>query len=123
MRVFKTKLFHRWAKKHQLTDKALLNAVKEIEEGLIDANLGGNVYKKRIATKGRGKSGSVRTLLAYVKGDKTFYIYAFEKNDEDNISAKELEIIKIITKELLALSDAEIEKRKNDNLLFEIKEE
>lgn len=36
----------------------------EMERGLIDADLGGHVVKKRVAIGGRGKSGGVRTLLA-----------------------------------------------------------
>ncbi len=39
--------------------------VEEMVKGLIDADLGGHVYKKRIALPGKGKSGSVRTLLRF----------------------------------------------------------
>lgn len=45
-RIFKTPDFVTWAKDEGVNDKALLDAVKEIEAGLIDANLGGNVIKK-----------------------------------------------------------------------------
>lgn len=65
MRIFKTKNFSRWAVKENITNTDLKNAVKEIGVGLIDANLGGGLYKKRIAVGGKGKSGSARTLLAY----------------------------------------------------------
>lgn len=62
MRIFAIKLFYKWAQGNELTDNLLCDAVDEIERGNVDANIGGNLYKKRIATKGRGKSGSVRTL-------------------------------------------------------------
>lgn len=49
MRVFKTKLFSRRAKEMGLDDGALFNAAREISQGSFEANLGGNIYKKRIA--------------------------------------------------------------------------
>jgi len=45
MRFFKTKLFGRWAEKEGLEDEALRTAVAELESGLVDADLGGHVYK------------------------------------------------------------------------------
>nr|WP_263469118.1 type II toxin-antitoxin system RelE/ParE family toxin [Stenotrophomonas sp. CFS3442] len=32
-----------------------------MEGGLVDADLGGGIFKKRVALPGRGKRGSVRT--------------------------------------------------------------
>jgi len=81
MQVFMTKWFQRWAARETLTDDALLSAVEEIGQGLIDADLGGHLVKKRIGTRGRGKSGSVRTLLAIQLGEKAFFIYGFSKNE------------------------------------------
>ncbi len=52
MRIFKSRTFEKWAKKQGLTDEDLKKAVLEIENGLIDANLGGNVYKKHIGRQG-----------------------------------------------------------------------
>jgi hypothetical protein len=65
MRVFKTKWFMRWADGEGLTDAALSKAVEEMNQGLLDANLGGCVYKKRVGVCGRGRSGGLRTLLAF----------------------------------------------------------
>ena len=48
-RIFKTRYFVRWMRKTGLTDKALCAAVSEMEAGLIDADLGGGVVKKRVA--------------------------------------------------------------------------
>ena len=38
MRIFKTRLFHRWAADEKLSDEALKKAVDEISNGLVDAN-------------------------------------------------------------------------------------
>ncbi len=54
-RVFKTRHFGRWMRKTELTDGALCAAVMEMAQGLIDADLGGGVVKKRIGLAGRGK--------------------------------------------------------------------
>ena len=48
-RTFKTKSFAKWMRKTELKDQDLLFAVTEMEAGLIDADLGGNVFKKRVA--------------------------------------------------------------------------
>lgn len=72
MRIFKNKAFTKWAEKEGLSDDALQIAVDEMERGLIDADLGGHVVKKRVAVGGRGKRGGVRTLLAYKSCDKAF---------------------------------------------------
>jgi len=48
MRIFQTKWFAKWAKKEGLSQLSLRDAVAEMEQGLIDAHLGGNVIKKRV---------------------------------------------------------------------------
>lgn len=62
-------------------------------EGLIEAELGGGVVKKRIGIAGRGKSGGARTLVATNKGNRWFFAFGFEKNDRANISSDELEAL------------------------------
>ncbi|MDS1140019.1 type II toxin-antitoxin system RelE/ParE family toxin [Pusillimonas sp. SM2304] len=59
-RVYKTRYFQRWMRKTELTNQALRAAVQEMSQGLIDADLGGGVVKKRIGVGGRGKSSGVR---------------------------------------------------------------
>lgn len=85
-RVFKTRHFARWMRKTELTDSALCAAVSEMAAGLIDADLGGGVLKKRVALPGRGKSGSARTLVATNKGVRWFFVFGFEKNERASIS-------------------------------------
>ena len=120
MRVFKTKAFQRWFNKQLLTNEDLLNAVSEIEAGLVDANLGSFLYKKRIAAQGRGKRGSVRTLLALKQGDKAFYLYGFEKNQKDKLTINEEKAYKLIAKTVVRFTDKELEERLHDNSLIEI---
>lgn len=57
-------------RKTELTDSALCAAVLEMAQGLVDADLGGGVVKKRVGLAGRGKRGGVRTLVATNKGSR-----------------------------------------------------
>ncbi len=57
----------------------LQTAVEELVNGLVDADLGGYVYKKRVGLAGRGKRGGVRTLIAFRIKDKAFFLYASPK--------------------------------------------
>jgi len=120
MRIFKTRSFNRWAVDIKITDEALNNAVNEIERGLVDANLGGHVYKKRIAIQGKGKSGGVRTIIAYRVEDKAFFVYGFTKNTRANINADELKALKKIANELLGYRGTVLDKAINEGKLFEV---
>jgi hypothetical protein len=120
MRIFKSKAFSKWALKEGLDDGTLRIAVDEIERGLIDAELGGHVVKKRVAIGGRGKSGGVRTLLAYTVGGKAFFIYGFTKNTRANISVDELKALKRLAQELLNYSNKSLTESIMHGVLIEV---
>jgi hypothetical protein len=120
MRIYKTNGFLQWATKEGLTDNALRSAVTEMKNGLVDANLGGSVYKKRVALQGRGKSGGVRTLLAFKREDKAFFIYGFAKNQKANVKENELKALKLLATQLLGYTDAALTIAVNENELIEI---
>ena len=86
-----------------------------MEQGLIEADLGGHVYKKRVALPGRGKSGSLRTIIAYRLEDRAFYVYGFAKNKRANIRDDELKVLKVVAENLLSHSDQQL----NDLLAVE----
>lgn len=119
-RVFKTRHFSRWSRKTGLSDSALCAAVSEMEQGLIDADLGGGVVKKRVALPGRGKSGSARTLVATNKDSRWFFVFGFEKNTRSTISNKELETLQEIASDLLKLTPAQLNSVISDKTLEEI---
>ncbi|MBE0550420.1 MAG: type II toxin-antitoxin system RelE/ParE family toxin [Rubrivivax sp.] len=77
--------------------------------GLVDADLGGGIFKKRIALPGRGKSGSVRTLVATNKGSRWFFVFGFEKNERASIGAREVEALQRIATDLLGLCPGELD--------------
>jgi hypothetical protein len=119
MRILKTRIFDRWANNEGLTDKVLSDAVDEIERGLVDAVLGGHVYKKRVALPGHGKRGGSRTLLAYQSKAKAFFIFGFAKNERGNINAKELKALKLLANELLGYSNKKLVQAIKINELIE----
>ena len=121
--IIKTKKFHRWAQKAGLADTSLLQAVMEMLNGLVDADLGGGVAKKRVALPGKGKSGGVRTLLATNKNDRWFFVFGFEKNDRANISTKELEALQLLANDLLGLKEEQIRLAITDGTLLEVNNE
>ncbi|WP_306461517.1 type II toxin-antitoxin system RelE/ParE family toxin, partial [Escherichia coli] len=46
-RVFRTRSFNRSMRRTTLSDAALYRSVREMEAGLVDADLGGGIFKKR----------------------------------------------------------------------------
>jgi len=90
MRTFVNKQFRRFANENAISDDSLCKAVREISTGLIHANLGGGVYKQRIARKGQGKSGGFRTIIFFKAHRTAFFILGFAKNTQDNLDRDEI---------------------------------
>jgi len=61
-----------------------------MRNGLLDADLGGGVFKKRIARPGRGKRGGYRTILAADLRNRWVFLFGFAKSKRDNLDDAEL---------------------------------
>jgi len=109
-RVFKTKTFRRWSRKAGLSDEVLCSAVEEMLEGLIDAELGGHVFKKRVPVPGRGKRGGARTIVGSNLEDRWFFLFGFEKKDREAIDNRELAALQTIAAALLAMEPKLLDK-------------
>jgi hypothetical protein len=83
----------------------LFQSVIEMEAGLIDADLGGQLVKKRIALPGRGKRGGARTIVATNRGDRWYFIFGFGKNERANIDKHELRALQELASDLLGQDD------------------
>jgi len=119
-RILKTKPFDRWASGSDLSDTALLTVVQEIEQGLIDGDLGGGVLKKRVGVRGRGKSGGARVVLATNRGDRWFFMFGFLKSERANIGSRELEALRELARDLLDLNERQIDAQTKCGALEEI---
>jgi len=98
----------------------LIGVVEEMEKGLIDADLGGHVFKKRVAIQGGGKSGGKRVLIAYRVKEKSFFVYAFTKNNRANISKKELTALQVVASEFLSHDDEALQHLMNIEEIVEV---
>jgi len=106
--IYLSKPFTRLARRDGLRDVNICQAIGEMNEGLIDADLGAGLFKKRIAMPGQGKRGGWRSLLGFQAGNKAFFLYLFPKSRRDNIDAAEMKALKRLTKYYLTLKHAEI---------------
>ncbi len=109
MRIYKSRWFARFARKERIGDAALCEAVRDAENGLIDADYGGGVIKQRIARPNEGKSGGYRSIILFRKGDRSFFVYGFAKNEQGNIDESDERDFKELAKALLRASNAELE--------------
>jgi hypothetical protein len=102
MAVYQTKEFARFARRAGLSAHVLADAAVTVTRGRWDADLGGGVYKQRIARTGGGKSGGFRTILVFRLGHHCFFVHGFAKNDKPNVSAAEVKALKRLASTLLA---------------------
>ena len=123
MKIIKTKKFSKWAEKSKIDDVSLVEAAKEIKINIYETNYGGGIVKKRIANKGRGKSSSVRTIVAFKKGTHCYFVYGFEKNEKDNITLNEEKALKLVAKSLFSYTDIELSHYIKEGSLVEVEYE
>ena len=95
-------------------DDCLKDVVNQLEADQADANLGGGVYKVKVARSGEGKSGGYRVIVFFRSGERTFFTYAFAKSDRSNIDRGELRAFKERAKDAFSLTEKQIEDRMND---------
>jgi hypothetical protein len=120
VRIFKNTWFTRFADREGITDSELRKMVNQLEAGQADANLGGGVYKLRVARPGEGKSGGYRVIVFFRSGSRTFYAYGFTKAGMDNISEKQLRNFKMAAKTVFGYSERELDDRVKTGLFTEI---
>ena len=109
MRVFKTKGFAKFSRGENLSDAKLCGAIREVEQGQIDADYGGGVLKQRVARQGEGKSGGFRVIVCFRQSHRAFFVHGFAKNEKANLDVEEVKIYKKLAKYLFALSEQELE--------------
>jgi hypothetical protein len=104
LRVFASKPFMRFARRFGIDDEALWETVN----GPCDADLGGGVFKYRLARKGEGTSGGARALIAMKVGQRAVLMFGFEKKDLANIKSDELREYRKAARIYLGYSEEEI---------------
>jgi hypothetical protein len=118
-RTFKTRSFSRWMRKTELTDRALWLAVEEISQGLIDADLGGGIVKKRIALGDEAKVAVPERWLLPTRQSLVFCFRFWEEWARQH-SDEELEALQGVAKALLERTATELDEAVADGALQEI---
>ncbi len=120
MCIFKTKWLVRFARREQVTDDSLREAIARVARGIIDADLGGGIIKQRVARLGQGRSGGHRMLIAYRAGERAVFLYGFAKSERENIGPDELATLREIGAAWLAADAGEIAQALQDKVLQEV---
>lgn len=122
MRVFKNKWFNRWARAEKISDAVLYWAAEDIVSGRVEANLGGSLFKKRIAKSGEGKSGGYRTIVGYKRpnSERIIFLYAFAKNERANISDKEEAALSIVAEAFISATDKQVRELLKKGTIWEV---
>lgn len=110
MRVFKSKKFAKFVRKEHISDASLCDAIMNAEQGRIDADYGGGVIKQRIARPNEGKSGGYRSIILFRRGEISFFVYGFAKNERANIDESDERDFKELARILLPASDQDLAK-------------
>ncbi|WP_268966474.1 type II toxin-antitoxin system RelE/ParE family toxin [Oceanidesulfovibrio marinus] len=102
--------FARWARKEKMIDEILTQAAKEVVAGQVEADLGGGLFKKRIARAGQGKRGGYRTLIGYCgkNTNRIIFLHRFAKNEKANISSKEAVALQIAAQSFFTTTDKQV---------------
>lgn len=115
-----TRHFSRWARGEGLTPAGLTQAVREMKDGLVDADLGGGIVKKRVRLPGRGKSGGARVLLATNHTDRWIFVYGFLKSERSDVGPRELAALRELARDLLASTEEQLDGQEQARILIEI---
>ena len=102
------KPFARFARKARIKDEGLLGAADDIAAGQFDADLGGGLYKQRIAREGGGKSGGYRVVLAFRAKARVVFLVGYAKSDKADLTPKEQESLRLLAGRLLGFDDAAV---------------
>ncbi len=88
----------------------------------MEADLGGGLFKKRLAREGSGKRSGYRVLVGYKKpnSNRIVFLYAFAKNIRANISDKEKEALSLVTEAFVSTSDEQVNLLLNAGSILEV---
>ena len=118
--MFRTPSFQRDFGKSELSVADLRKAMDEISRGLVDATLGGELVKKRVARAGAGKSGGYRTLVAVRVSDRAVFLHLFAKSEKANVDRHELSALKALAKHYLTMTTEALNTAVTRGALLEI---
>jgi hypothetical protein len=113
MRVYLVPQVARLVRKERLPEVALCRTAREVLAGTLgagEADLGGGLFKKRIARPGGGKSGGYRVIVAYrqPKTERVLFTYAFAKNAASTLTPQGHEALAKAAAAFIAADDRHV---------------
>ncbi|EKT4464766.1 type II toxin-antitoxin system RelE/ParE family toxin [Pseudomonas putida] len=120
MNIYKRRAFARWQVSENLPDTMLCKAVEEMRNGLVDASLGGLLFKKRIGRSASGKRGGYRTLLSARIGDRYVFLHGFAKHEKANVTLGEQKALQFVGRVFLEMSVDALAKALASGVLMEV---
>ena len=103
----------RLLRKERLPETALCQTAREIVAGTLgagEADLGGGLFKERVARPGGGKRGGFRVIVAYRPpgADRILFAYAFAKNAASTLTPQGQAALSTAAAAFLAANDRQI---------------
>jgi hypothetical protein len=113
VRVFMVPQVAKLLNKERLPDSALCKPAREVVAGTLgagEADLGGGLFKKRLARQGGGKSGGFRVIVAYrpPRADRVLVAYAFAKNAASTLTPQGHEALSKTAQAFVAANDEQL---------------
>lgn len=120
LRIFLTKSFMRFVRRHSIEDTDLRDAICRVTKGLIDADLGGGVIKQRIARPNQGKSGGYRSIILFRRGNNAFFVYGFSKSSRHNLRSDEVTGFRRLADVMLSYDEAALDQALDSGVIREV---
>jgi hypothetical protein len=100
-------------RKERLSDATLCKPAREVLAGTLgagEADLGGGLFKKRLARPGGGKSGGFRAIVAYrpPRTDRILVAYAFAKNAASTLTPQGHEALSKVAQAFVTASNKQL---------------
>ena len=91
----------------------------------VEADLGGGLFKKRLARPGSGKSGAYRIIVGYKNpnSERVIFLYAFAKNKKANLSTNEEAVLSAVAESFIKATDAQVHELLKKGSVLEVEYE
>lgn len=105
-RIYRTRSVTRWMERERLKDGDVVKAVREMAAGLIDADLGGGLLKKRVPLPGRGKRGGARLAVMVDGCGRWIFLFGYAKSERSDLDREEWAGLRDLGVSLFSLDEA-----------------
>lgn len=108
MQILATRHLLKKFTKFRIPEERIIEAAQRARDGHASADLGGGLFKERIAREGQGRSGGYRTLCCLREDGVAIFFSVFAKKDKANLDKQELQEARRVAAEFRALSEDDL---------------